>query len=156
MDRTWIDRYIDGGGALRGAIEGLTREQMLTFPVPGTWSVQQLVMHLFDSDLVGLDRMRRIIAMDRPLLMGYDENGYVKGLHYESADAALAARAFEANRLVMGGALRDLPDEAFQRAGVHSERGLVTLADEVQVYVRHLDHHMEFMRAKRRALGLKG
>lgn len=156
MDRTLIDRYLAGAGAMTKAIEGLTREQLLTFPVPGTWSVQQLVLHMFDSELVGLDRMRRIIAMERPLLMGYDENAYIESLHYECADAALAARAFELNRQVMGAVLRDLPDEAFHRVGVHSERGLVTLSDEVQVYVRHLDHHMEFMRAKRKALGKAG
>ncbi len=155
MDRTVIDKYLAGAGALIQAIKGLTREQLLTYPVPGTWSVQQLVLHLFDSDLVGADRMRRIIAMERPLLMGYDENSYIKGLHYESADAALAARAFEANRQLMGALLRDLPDEAFLRVGVHSERGLLTLGDEVQVYVRHLDHHMKFMREKRNALGMR-
>lgn len=153
MDRSLIDRYLSGASALTKAIEGLSREEMLTFPVPGKWSVQQLVLHLFDSDLVGLDRMRRIIAMERPMIMAYDENAYIASLHYEAADAKAAARAFEANRMLMGALLRDLPDEAFQRVGVHSERGLVTLADQVQVYVRHLEHHMEFMRAKRKALG---
>ncbi len=155
MDRTLIDRYTAGAGALTKSVEGLTREQMLTFPVPGKWSVQQLVMHLFDSDLVGADRMRRVIAMERPLLMGYDENAYIARLHYECADTALAAHAFEANRKVMGTLLRDLPDETFQRFGIHSERGLLTLADLVQDYVRHFEHHMKFMREKRKALGLK-
>ncbi len=155
MDRTLIDKYLAGATALTKAVEGLSREHMLTFPVAGKWSVQQLVMHLFDSDLVGADRMRRVISMERPLLMGYDENAYIEHLHYEGADTAMAAHAFEANRRVMGALLRDLPDDVFQRFGIHSERGLLTLADLVQDYVRHLEHHMKFMREKRKALGMK-
>ncbi len=29
-----------------------------------------------DSDLIGADRMRRIAAMDKPLLIGYDETAF--------------------------------------------------------------------------------
>ena len=38
----------------------------VAFPVPGKWSVQQLVMHMLDSDLVAGERMKRIIAEPRP------------------------------------------------------------------------------------------
>jgi hypothetical protein len=49
--------------------------------------------------------------------------------------------------------LRRLPVEAFARKGNHSERGIETLEDLVVGYVEHLDHHMKFLREKRRLLG---
>ena len=37
---------------------------MLAFPIPGTWSIQQIIMHLMDSDLIASDRMNfaKVIA----------------------------------------------------------------------------------------------
>ena len=49
-----IDRTLRGGGRRPGkAIQGLDRADLLAFPVPGTWSIQQIVLHMMDSDLIG-------------------------------------------------------------------------------------------------------
>ena len=68
MDRKLIDQYADGGDKLTEAIAGLSEEQMAAFPVPGTWSIQQIVLQLLDSDLIGAERMKRVTAEDDPLL----------------------------------------------------------------------------------------
>ena len=62
MNRELIDRYAAGGSQLAPAIAGLSREQLNAFPVPGTWSIQQIVLHLMDSDLIASDRMKRVAA----------------------------------------------------------------------------------------------
>jgi hypothetical protein len=49
--------------------------------------------------------------------------------------------------------LRRLPDEAFLRAGVHNQRGKVTLAEMVQMYVNHVRDHMVHLLKKRAMLG---
>lgn len=46
MDRRWIDRYEQGAAELRQAIEGLSPAELNAFPVPGTWSIQQIVWHM--------------------------------------------------------------------------------------------------------------
>ena len=46
-------------------IRGLTAQELNSFPVPGTWSVQQVIFHLMDSDLICSDRMKRVIAWIR-------------------------------------------------------------------------------------------
>jgi hypothetical protein len=56
---------------------------------------------------------------------------------------------------MMAGVLRQLPDGAFQRTGVHTETGKVVLASMVRGYIEHLEHHMMFLREKRTALGKK-
>ena len=83
MDRTLIDRYEADGDLPAKAIAGLTRDELLAHPIPGTWSVQEVVMHLMDSDLVGSDRMKRVIAEPGSTLLAYDENRWVKHLGYE-------------------------------------------------------------------------
>lgn len=153
MDRTLIDRFERGGTALRAAIAGLTEDDLRAKPGPGAWSIRELVIHVLDSDLVAHDRMRRIAAMERPLLIAYDENAYVAKQPYDALDLDLVCEVFEVSRRLMAQHLRALPDASFARQGVHNERGLVTLRELVEGYVQHVEHHMEFVRQKRERLG---
>ncbi len=153
MDRRWIDRYEQGPAELRQAIEGLSPAELNAFPVPGTWSIQQILWHMVDSDLIASDRMKRVIAEPRPLLIGYNETLFAQRLPYDQLDAQTACTLFALNRQVTAAILRTLPDEAFARDGVHNERGLVTLGYLVESYVGHLDHHLGFICQKRGLLG---
>jgi hypothetical protein len=148
-----IDAYADGAGKLRQSIQGLTRDDLVAFPVPGTWSIQQIVLHLMDSDLILADRMKRVIAEDNPTLIGFDESRFVRSLHYDAQPAEDAAALFELNRRMFGHVLRQLPPEAFDRVGTHNERGTLKLYDLLTMAVRHLDHHLKFVRDKREKLG---
>ena len=67
MDRAMIERYAAGADVPAAAIRGLTRDELNAFPVPGTWSIQQIVLHLMDSDLIGSDRMKRVAAEENPV-----------------------------------------------------------------------------------------
>jgi hypothetical protein len=50
--------------------------------------------------------------------------------------------------------LKLVPDEAWQRTATYTETGLVSLRQLLQHAVRHLEHHVVFIREKRLALGL--
>jgi uncharacterized damage-inducible protein DinB len=153
MDRQLIERYVAEAGEIGKSITGLAPEDLLAFPVPGTWSIQQIVLHIVDSDLVLADRIKRVIAEDKPLLMGFDETKFAARLCYDLQDSTLACEVFAKNRQLLASVLRHLPDAAFERAGIHSERGKVTLADILLNAVNHLQHHLKFVREKRKLLG---
>jgi hypothetical protein len=153
MDRALIEQYEKGGDALRMAVRGLERDDLLAYPVPGTWSIQEIVIHLADSDLISSDRMKRIIAEDNPTLIGFDETRFVKNLFYDEQSVDDAVTIFELNRRNFARVLKKLPDAAFDRVGTHNERGAVTLAVMLAGSVKHLKHHMEFIVSKREKLG---
>jgi hypothetical protein len=96
--------------------------------------------------------MKRIIALDSPTILAYDEAAFARRLHYNDLDAFLAAEVFAANRRLTADLLRRLPDEAFSRHGNHNERGRMTLGDIVPMYIEHLEHHLKFVRQKRALL----
>ena len=153
MNRELIEKYAAGAEVPARAIEGLSREQLLAFPVPGTWSIQQIILHLMDSDLIAADRMKRGAAEDHPTLIGYNETAFAKNLAYEQVSAQDAAEIFRLNRRMTAELMRRLPDAAFKRTGLHNERGEVTLEQLLDTYTGHLDHHVKFIKEKRQLLG---
>ena len=149
MDRRLIEEYAQGASRPAEAIAGLSADQLNAFPVPGTWSIQQIVMHLMDSDLIASDRMKRVIAEHEPAIIGYDESAFARELHYDKLDPQAACQIFALNRQLTATVLRHLPDEAFDRVGIHNEAGRLTLEQLVQTYIDHLDRHLDFVMKKR-------
>jgi hypothetical protein len=153
MDRRPIERYAAGAAAVATAIEGLSKRELNAHPVAGTWSIQQIVFHLMESELIATDRMKRIIAMENPLLIGFDETAFGKHLFHGELDPRLACELVEKNRQLTAELLRRLPDEAYARTGVHNERGKISLYELLIGTADHLDHHLKFIRQKRELLG---
>jgi hypothetical protein len=153
MNRKLIDQYEADGEIPAKALQGLSSGELNAIPIPGKWSIQQVILHLLDSDLVGSDRMKRVIAEDEPTLLAYNETLFAKHLGYERLDPVLACEIFRLNRKMMAAILRNVPDSAFERKGNHTERGWETLAELVDGYIEHLHHHMKFIDEKRAKLG---
>ncbi len=149
MNREAIERYATGAAVPGEAVAGLTPEQLNSIPVPGTWSIQQIITHLMDSDLIATYRMKRIIAEDRPVLDLYDETEFAARLHYDKADAAKVCEVFLLNRNLTAEMLRHLEDDAFDRLAQHGEMGEMSLGRFLRLYIKHLDHHMRFIIEKR-------
>jgi hypothetical protein len=139
------------------AIRGLTREDLLAVPPTdanvGKWSIQQVVIHVMDSDLIATDRLKRMIAEDNPTLIGYDENKFAQNLFYDEQPADAAVQIVDLNRKLFVNVLRKLPDAALQRKGNHNERGLITVGKYLQSTIDHLEHHLKFIHAKRANMG---
>lgn len=153
MSTALIERYSAGSAVLSRSVAGLAPADLDAFPIPGTWSIRQIVVHTLDSDLIATHRLRRIVAEELPLLISYDETLFAKSLRYEDVDIALATRLFTDNRAFTTLLLKGLPAPAWSRVGIHSQRGKITVADIVQMYSDHVDHHIGFIIKKRALLG---
>jgi hypothetical protein len=149
-----IDEYLAGGPTLRKAVSGMSREQLLARPVPGKWSTLECLCHLADFEPILADRMKRIIAEERPTLLGADEKHFAAALAYQERDAEEELAIIERTRSQMARILRTLKPEALARVGVHNERGPLTLEQLLTMATRHIPHHAKFIHEKRQALGL--
>lgn len=154
MSTAAIERYAAGGPLLAYAAQGLTPDQETARPGPGLWSIAELVAHLLDADLVYAERMKRVIAEDRPTLLAFDENAWIVRLDSQAMPVAEAVLLFVANRQWMTRILRRLAEADFAREGVHSEAGPQALAEIVVRIAHHVDHHLKFLYAKRANLGV--
>jgi uncharacterized damage-inducible protein DinB len=152
---TSIARYEAGAAQVRESCAGLSEAQLNTRIAPGTWSIQEIVVHLLDSDLIATHRMRRIAAEHLPLLVSYDENAFIANLPADRIDLATAIELFEVHRRYTAQWLRTLPAGSFSREGIHTQRGKITLGQIVDIYSWHVDHHLEFVHGKRAALSAR-
>src|SRR5947209_16246310 len=149
-----IEAYLAGPRVLRKAVSGMSREQMLSRPIPGKWSTLEVVCHLADFEPILADRMKRVIAEDRPQLLAADENRFAAALAYHDRDLEEELALIEQTRSQMARILRTLSDDALERVGVHSERGPRTLEQLLTGTTSHITHHLRFLADKRKALGL--
>ena len=152
MDRTLIDRFERAASDIRKAVAGLTPKQLKARCEPGLWSVQEVVVHLTDSDAIGIDRMKRVLTEDNPSLLCADETAYIERLNPHEQTIEDAILQFEVTRRQFARVLRLLADEDYRRSGTHNVAGELTMLDLLETYVDHVDHHLRFVAGKRAKL----
>lgn len=153
MHAELIKRFATDADLLAREIVGLTDADLDARPVAGQWTIRELVWHVVDSDIILGDRMRRIIAEDRPSLIGFDETLFTQRLFYQQRELGPGVKLFELNRLVLADILGRLQPSDFERVGIHNEVGPLTLLQLLEKTVAHPLHHHKFLVEKRRLLG---
>lgn len=137
-------RIIDNLPAtLRRLSADLTPAELTARPAAGEWSFVEIVGHLIDKTEAWGERFRRISAEELPMLPGYDQEARVRERDYQSQPLAAVRAHLDALLAGIAADLRALPPEAWSRAGVHSERGRLTLAEAVRIYAISLPEHTE-------------
>ena len=149
-----VDRYQRGAALLRSSLEGLTAEQLHERPIADKMSTQEVVCHTADCEQFLADRMKRCIALERPLLVGIDGWNYPEALHYAERDIELDLALVDATRAQMAADLDRVAEEVWSRVGVHTETGLVTLRQLLLHTINHLEWHLQTIDDKRIAMGL--
>ncbi len=147
-----ITAYEKGVDDLAAAVTGMTAEQLLARPIAGKWSTLEVVCHIADCEQFFADRIKRTIALERPLLIGADSDLYLESLIYQQRDLKEELDLVAATRRQMVRILRTLPPTSWQRTAVHSEKGLMTLHQLLLYPTNHLNHHLKFIAEKRAAM----
>lgn len=114
---------------------------------PGKWTMRELLLHLADTEAVVLDRLKRTLADEKPLLWAYDENRWQQHLFPASRDLAVAGRLFTAAREAIIELAALASPEQQGRLAVHSENGRRSFTQLVRMAHEHTAHHLEQLRA---------
>jgi uncharacterized damage-inducible protein DinB len=149
-----IKSYLDGPALLRRVVSDMTPQQLKARPASGKWSTLEVVCHLGDSEQAWCHRMKRVIAEERPLLIGYDETRFTAALYYHERNLDEELTLLETTRKQMARILSSIEERVWSRTGVHNERGLMTLQEMLQAEVEHIPHHVNHIVEKRGLLGL--
>jgi uncharacterized damage-inducible protein DinB len=136
-DRDPIRVLRDTPAALTRATGELSPSQLRQPERAGKWSVNHVLQHLADSEVVWSWRMRLILAQDRPQLTGYDQDLWADRLGYGEADPAEAIERFGVLRRANLWLVERASPDDLKRVGVHVERGAESLEHHRRLYAGH-------------------
>ena len=139
--QTLIRRYAEGPPRLRAALAAVPQKALQWRPKPGEWSAHEVVVHCADSETNAATRIRYLVAEERPVIQGYDQEHWAKTFVYHTANLYTALGVVEAVRAHTTDLLRRLPGSAWLSTGTHSESGAYSADDWLKVYAEHLEKH---------------
>jgi hypothetical protein len=143
-----IDRYKDGYRQVADALAGASDAELDARPAPGKWSSREIVHHLADSEMTSAIRLRRLLAEDAPVIIGYDEAEYARRLYYDRPIQA-SLDAFKSARATTADILDRLSEAEWRRQGTHSESGPYSVERWVEIYAAHAHNHADQIRRAR-------
>ncbi|MBI5156454.1 MAG: DinB family protein [Acidimicrobiia bacterium] len=140
-----LERYRTGYEAVADALTGATEADLDRRPASDDWSARMVVHHLADSEATAYIRLRRLIAEDDAVIVGYDEAEFARRLHYDRPIAASLA-VVAAVRAASLELLERLTPEEWDRSGSHSESGPYSVDDWLSIYASHPHDHADQIR----------
>lgn len=149
-DREPVDVLRETPPALSRAIDGLSPSELRQPEARGKWSIAQILQHRADAEIVWAWRMRLILAQDRPVLTGYDQDVWAERLQYDRADVSDALEQFTVLRRGNLRLVERASPSDLKRVGIHSERGEESLEHLQRLYAGHdLMHRQQLARVRR-------
>ena len=136
-----IRQYGEGPARLRAALATVPPEAMKWRPAPKEWSAHEVVCHCADSETNSYARIRYVVAEKDPVIVGYDQDVWAGVFDYHSHPLEPALATVEAVRANTLALIRRLLDEAWTRAGRHTESGRYAAEDWLTIYAEHLEIH---------------
>ena len=136
-----LERYRRGAEVLAVVLTGVFGEEEDFVPVPGKWSVRQIVAHLADAELVGAHRFRQVLAEENPAITAFDQDAWTRNLDYARRKPKHSLETFRRLRAENYELLKELPASAYERAGNHTENGRLTLHQLIEGFAQHAESH---------------
>ena len=143
-----ISQYKDGYRVVAEALAGATDEELDARPAPGKWTAREVVHHLADSEMTSAIRLRLLLAVDTPQIVGYDQDEFARRLSYDRPIEA-SIEAFKAARRTTAEILERMSEAEWAREGTHSEHGRYTIPRWLEIYASHAHKHAEQIRVAR-------
>ncbi len=150
-DRDPVTVLRETPAAIEKFLERVPAEAVTLPEVPGKWSIGEVLAHLADSEVVGGFRLRMVMAQDRPVLTGYDQDLWADRLRYREVAVRDALEQFSAMRRANVRIWERLGPADLVRVGRHGERGEESLEHMRRLYAGHDLLHLRQLRRIRAA-----
>lgn len=136
-DRDPVDVLARTPARLEARLTGLADDVLAKRPRAGAWSVKEILGHLGDSEWVYGYRMRLMLSHERPAIAGYDQDVMVAGMAHGDRPMSMLLEEFGRLRGLNVDLYLRTRGPAWERVGIHAERG----EESVDLSVRLLAGH---------------
>jgi DinB superfamily len=144
-----IEEYGRGFDLLTAALAEVPQETWEFKPAADEWSIHEILVHIKDSESMGVIRLHKLIAEPGSTLMAYEESKWADALKYQNQDVQDALQIFKLTRRTTYRLLKTLSDQVFMQSVVHPEAvhpeygESYTFEKWLNIYTRHIPEHIE-------------
>ncbi|HTR64704.1 MAG TPA: DinB family protein [Terriglobales bacterium] len=124
-------------------IQGVPTARLRKRPAPEKWSVNEILAHLSETEIVGGFRMRLILGSPGTPIAAFDQDVWVKSGHYDKRDPRKSLEQFRVLREGNLRLLKSLTPDQWKHHGVHAERGIETIEHTVRMLAGHDLNHTQ-------------
>jgi len=125
---------------LERIIKGVPMAKLRKRPAPDKWSVNEILAHLADSEIIIGFRIRLILGAPGSPIAAVDQDAAVTSGHYDKRHPHKSVEQFRVDREANLALLKSLTPEQWKHHGMHSERGL-------RLYAAHDINHLRQIEA---------
>jgi uncharacterized damage-inducible protein DinB len=128
---------------LRELTADLSRSQLQEHPVPGKWSIHEIVAHLADCELMFSARCRFILYEENKPLIGFDQDALMAGWRREQESFEETMDRFRVLRQAQLRMFRAASPADLERTAPHEEYGPESASGYLFKVAGHDLHHLE-------------
>jgi len=136
-----LDVMAHAPAQIEGRLKGIDESLLAKRPRQGAWSVKEILGHLGDTEWVYGYRMRMMLSHDQPPIAGYDQDVMAAGLEHNQRPLSMLMEELRRLRGLNLDLYRRTKGTAWQRAGLHSERGEESVDLSIRLLAGHDRRH---------------
>ncbi len=135
----------DNLAATLAFIRSFPPEKLATPHQPGEWTIQEILVHLSDSERIFAYRALRIARQDATPLSGFEQDDYVPASRANTRGIASILEEYAAVRSATLTLFESFDEEVFARTGTASENR-VSIRALAYIIAGHEQHHINSIR----------
>ena len=138
-----VNTYIANCADFEKVVRSIGANDLSRIAKEGEWSAAYVIHHMADADMHFATRFLHILTVDKPAIVPFDEDVYPDRLKYAARDAHDSLASIIGLHKVVANILKLVDDADWKRAGIHSEKGEITLAEVLTLASNHTHSHVE-------------
>lgn len=137
-----IHYYEQTAVKIRQSVEGIS-EQLITWkPGPDKWSIQEIIGHLMDSNIVNSYRIRKIFSEPVTPIVTFAHEEWVNEQQFNETPLAEILDAYDALTRYNALLLKKLTEEQWQKYGMKVEEQ-ISIAHIIDKFIcNHVEKHL--------------
>ncbi|WP_428330914.1 DinB family protein [Mucilaginibacter sp.] len=136
------DRLNNQHSVIQLFIDKLNDEQLKQQPEPGKWSIHDQIAHLAKYQLLFIDRIDLLVAVDEPEFERYDANEDTSFAIYQNLATTELLALINKERAVIIQNINGLSSGQLTRTARHPKYGNLTALEWTEFFLLHEAHHL--------------
>lgn len=145
LDGRLLTHLADGLQQIEAFVAALPPEKLTAPHAPGEWTVQDVLLHILDTERVFAYRALCLARGEQQALPGFEQDDYAALAGANAREITELLDEYRAVRAASVALLRSLPDEVLLRAGTASQNPLSVRA-AAYIIAGHERYHLRSLR----------